>query len=84
VFDSRIKEAKNKEEIKKLIESGSIVKVNFCSVDKDGANCAEIIEKEIGAQVRGTKLEKETIFGNKKCAICNRPAKEVVYIAKQY
>jgi prolyl-tRNA synthetase len=84
LFDSRIKEAKTKEEIKKIIESGSIAKANFCSVDKNGLKCAEIVEKEIGAQVRGTKFEKESPFGNKKCAICNKSAKEVVYIARQY
>jgi prolyl-tRNA synthetase len=84
LFDSMIKDAKDKTEIKKIIETGGIARVNFCSVDKDGASCAEIIEKEIIAQVRGTQLKKETLFGTKKCAICNKPAKEVVYIAKSY
>jgi prolyl-tRNA synthetase len=83
LFDSRIKDARDKEEIKKIIENGAIARINFCSVDKEGEKCAEIIEKEIGAQVRGTKLEKEQPFTDK-CAICNRPAKEVVYIARQY
>jgi len=82
LFDSKIKEAKNKDEIKKIIESGAIARVNFCSVDKSGEKCAGIIEKEICAQVRGTKLEKEKAIG--KCAICGKPAKEVVYIARQY
>ena len=82
LFDSKIKEAKNKDEIKKIIESGAIARVNFCSVDKSGEKCAGIIEKEIGAQVRGIKLEKEKATG--KCAICGKPAKEVVYIARQY
>ena len=84
LFDSRIKDAKNKEEITNVIESGAIARVNFCSVAKDGTSCAEVIEKEIGAQVRGTKLQKETPFGNKKCAICNKDAREVVYIARSY
>lgn len=84
LFDSMIKEAKNKDEIKKIIENGGIARVNFCSVDKTGAHCAEIVEKDIVAQVRGTKLEKEAVFGTKKCAICNKTAKEVVYIARQY
>jgi hypothetical protein len=84
LFDSRIKEAQTEAEIKKVIESGAIARVNFCSVGKDGEKCAEIIEKNISAQVRGTKLEKELPFGNKKCSICGKPAKEVVYIARQY
>ena len=82
LFDSRIKDAKNKEEIKKVIEGGSIARVNFCSVEKEGIKCAEIIEKEIGARVRGTQLIKEKAKG--KCAICNKEAKEVVYIARDY
>jgi prolyl-tRNA synthetase len=82
LFDSRIKDANNKQEIKDIIENGSIARINFCSVEKSGIPCAEIIEKEIGARVRGTKLEKEKPKG--KCVICNKEAKEVVYIAKDY
>jgi prolyl-tRNA synthetase len=84
LFDSRIKDAKSKEEISKIIDSGAIARVNFCSVEKESEKCAEVIEKEISAQVRGTMLEREKPFGNKKCAICGKNAKEVVYIAKQY
>jgi len=82
VFESRIKNAKNKEEIEKLIKTGHIARCNFCSVDMDGVKCAEIVEKEIGATVRGTKLEKESPTG--KCAICGKKANAVVYIARQY
>ena len=81
-FDSKLKDAKNKEEIKKIIESGAIARINFCSVDNSGTSCAKIIEKEIGAEVRGTKLIKEKAKG--KCAICNKEAKEVVYVARAY
>ncbi|MDP1729162.1 MAG: proline--tRNA ligase [archaeon] len=84
LFDSKIKDANNLDEIKNIIEEGSIARINFCSIDKTGEQCAEIIEKEVGAQVRGTKLEQEPLFGNKKCAICDKEAKEVVYIAKSY
>jgi prolyl-tRNA synthetase len=81
-FDSRIKNAKNISEVKKIIEEGSIARVNFCSVDKDGISCAEVVEKEAGAKIRGTQLEKEKPTG--KCVICNKVAKEVVYIARDY
>lgn len=83
VFDGRIKEAKNLKEIKAIIKEGGIVKCNFCSIDKDGEKCAEKIEKEVGAEVRGTKLdEKQKPKG--KCILCNKLAKEIVYIAKAY
>jgi len=83
LFKGRIKNGKNISEIKKIIREGAIAKCNFCSVKKDGGKCAEIIEKETGAEVRGTKLnEKSKPSG--KCAICNKPSKHMVYIAKAY
>ena len=83
VFTGRIKKVKNLSEIKKAVKEGSIVKCNFCSVEKQGTSCAEKIEKETGAEVRGTKLnEKETASG--KCVICGKKAKEIVYVARAY
>ena len=74
---------KTKEQIKKAIKEKKIAKVNWCSLDKNGEKCAEYIEKEINAEVRGNlanKKEKPT----GKCVICNKPAKEIAYIAKSY
>ncbi|MGD9276020.1 MAG: proline--tRNA ligase [Candidatus Pacearchaeota archaeon] len=83
VFEGRIKNTKNLEEIKKAIKQGAIARCEFCSVNKNGIPCAEIIEKQVGAEVRGTRLdEKEKASG--KCAICGEEAKEIVYIAKSY
>ena len=83
LFNNKIKDAKNIKEIKKIIEEGGIARCNFCSVEKEGEKCAEIIEKETGAQVRGTKLD-EKQKPNGKCAICGKPAHNIVYIAKSY
>ncbi len=83
IFEGRIKDVKNLKEIKKAIEQGKIARCCFCSVEKDGVKCAEVIEKETGAEVRGTKLdEKKKPLG--KCAICGKKAKEIIYIAKAY
>jgi len=82
LFVSKIKPATTKEDLKKFIERGLIVRCNFCSVDKSGAKCAEVIEKDIGAEVRGTKLEPEKATG--KCIICGKKAEKVVYIARSY
>jgi prolyl-tRNA synthetase len=83
LFDNRIRNAKNLKEIKETIRQGAIARCGFCSLDKDGEKCAEIIEKEIGAQVRGTRLdEKEKASG--KCAVCGENAHHIVYIAKSY
>ena len=83
MFEGKIIDCKFKEEIKKTIKEGKIAKINFCSIEKDGEKCATYIEKEIGAEIRGTLgTKKEKPFG--KCIICEKPAKEVVYIGKSY
>ncbi len=83
LFKNKIIDAKSKEELKKTIEQGKIARVNFCSMEKAGEKCAEIIEKEILSSVRGTRIDKtEKPFGN--CIICNKKANAVVYVAKSY
>jgi len=74
---------KNNEEIVKALKNKKIVKANFCSVGKEGENCAERIEKEINAEVRGTLASKKELPKGK-CVICNGSAKEVVYIGRSY
>jgi len=94
-FDTRLKEkaekfmkgkivnCKTKQDIKKAVNEKKVAKVNFCSIEKQGEKCAEIIEKEINAEVRGTLInKKERPTG--KCIICGKPAKEVVYVGKSY
>ena len=82
LFENNIISAKTKAEIKKVIDSGKIARCMFCSITKSGEKCAEVIEKETCAQVRGKKLEDEKASGN--CPICGKKATEVVYIARSY
>ena len=84
LFKNRIKNACSKEDISSVINQGKIARCGFCSVSKAGTPCAEIVEKELGAKVRGTKLEKESFNGLNKCVICSKKANEVVYIAREY
>ena len=80
---NKIINCRRKQEIKKAIKNKKIARVNFCSIDKQGEKCAEYIEKEINAEIRGVITnKKEKPIG--KCIICNKPAKEVVYIGKSY
>jgi prolyl-tRNA synthetase len=79
----RVVNCKTKQDIKNAVKNKKIARVNFCSTDKQGEKCAEVVEKEINAEVRGTlanKKEKPT----GKCIICGKPAKEVVYVGKSY
>lgn len=83
-FDGLIKDVKSVDEVKKLVGKG-IARANFCSVEKDGAKCAEEIEKETGGKIRGTRVgAQEKPFGDGKCVVCGKKAKHVVYIAKDY
>ena len=79
----RIINSNTKQEIKDTVENKKVARVNFCSIDKEGEKCAEIIEKEINAEIRGTLAnKKEKPVG--KCIVCGKPAKEVVYIGRSY
>ena len=79
----KIINAKNKEDVKKIVDSRKIARANFCSVDKKGLKCAASIEKQFNVSIRGTMAnKKETPKGN--CIVCKEKAKEVVYIGKSY
>ncbi len=82
-IEENIRSAKTMKELQEIIEKkGGFVKVSFCSIDKDGEKCAEIIEKEMHAKVRGIKFgAQETPV---KCVVCSKDAKHVVYVAKAY
>ncbi len=82
-FNSSIANCKNKEEIKNALEAKKVARCNLCSINKDGEKCAEVVEKELGAFVRGTRHDKKEKPSGK-CIICNKEANEVVYIAKSY
>ena len=78
-MNEKIVNSKTKDQIKKAINDGKIARINWCSE----LRCAENIEKEINAEVRGTLANKrEKPKG--KCVVCNKPAREVVYVAKSY
>ena len=85
LFKNRTVDISKREDLKTALEAGKIARCGFCSTDKESVKCAEIIEKEFLATVRGTKLKKEAPSEKtSKCIICQKRAKEVVYIARQY
>ncbi|MBU0977112.1 MAG: hypothetical protein KKD18_01720, partial [Nanoarchaeota archaeon] len=82
IFKDRIVNVSNVREMKKAVGAGNIVRCEFCSIDRDGERCAEVIEKEVGVKVRGTNLKKEAVKG--KCVVCGKKAGNVVYVARDY
>ncbi|MBM3233270.1 MAG: proline--tRNA ligase [Candidatus Liptonbacteria bacterium] len=85
VFDDLIINATDLKKAKQVIESGGIVRCGFCSIEKDGASCSDKVEESTGAKVRGRKFDE---IGKTKtsgvCIVCGKPAKETVYIAREY
>ena len=82
-FESQIEVAYEKDAAIEAINNGKIVCCGFCSIDKDGEHCAEVVEKDIGGFVRGKRVDEEKHeFAT--CLICGNPATCTVYIAKSY
>lgn len=82
IFAGRIKDARALADVKKLIETGHVVRCGFCSVGSEGASCADMVRTQTDAQVRGTRLEPEKVSGN--CVACGKKAHHVVYIGRSY
>ena len=82
-FKDRIVDAKTKDDLKKIIDDKKVARVNFCSLNREGEKCAEYIEKQLLASVRGARADKQET-ANGSCIICGKKASAVVYIAKSY
>jgi len=83
LFNGKIQNCKTKTELKNAMQERKIARIDFCSINSEGEKCAAIVEKDFNAEVRGVlanKKEKPT----GRCVICNKTAKEVVYIGKSY
>jgi prolyl-tRNA synthetase len=80
-FKDHLSEAKNFNELKKILEEkGGIVRVNWCG----SVECANYIKAETnGGTIRGTIFKKEE-RPESPCIWCGKEAKQVVYVAKQY
>jgi prolyl-tRNA synthetase len=81
-FNESIVEVTSLGKAKKEIEKGKIIKAAFCSISMNAYSCAERIEKELNASIRGSKFQKEKPKGN--CIACGKKAGNIVYIAKSY
>jgi prolyl-tRNA synthetase len=82
-FESEIEECYERDAAKEAIENGKIVCCGFCSIDMDGYRCAEVVEKEIDAEIRGKRVDEEKHeFAT--CIICGKPANCTVYLANSY
>jgi len=86
-FKNNVKNAGSLKELKCLIKKDKgFIKVPFCSVERDGEKCADILKAETeGGNICGTLYPKEEkISSNQKCIVCGKKANHIVYIAKSY
>lgn len=82
-FEDKVVDAVTKDDVEKVLKDGKIARFSFCSVEEDGEACAEIIEKEFIAEVRGTRADLDE-KAEGKCPICGKSAKVVAYAGKSY
>ncbi len=84
-FKGVIKDAGSLKELKKALSLNGLARANFCSIELQGKKCAEVIEKDLHASVRGKRVDaEEKPFGSKKCLVCGKSAETVVYIGRAY
>ncbi len=83
-FESRLSTASTKEELRKELGKGKLVRIPFCSIDTDGKDCYAHLKAETeGAEIRGTRMDiEETPDADELCIICGNKAREYVYVAK--
>jgi prolyl-tRNA synthetase len=82
-FNDSIVSASKLEGVKKAIANGKIARAEFCSIDSAGEKCAEVVEKQVSAFVRGVRVDRNERASGK-CVVCGKKASVVVYIAKAY
>ena len=85
-FKNKMKSANSYVELKKIIkEYRGFVKVPFCSIKMDGAECAEKLKQDTTANVCGVLYPKEdNVKEGLKCIVCGEKASHIVYVAKSY
>jgi prolyl-tRNA synthetase len=82
-FVGAIQDANSLKEVRQILKSGHIARVNFCSMELDGEACAGKIKDQMGGEVRGTRLgQEEKPWGP--CIVCGNSAKAVTYIGRAY
>ncbi len=82
-----VRECNSLEEIKELFEKDDLkgfLKVPFCDDDSKGEKCAEKLKNMFSLHVRGTLLNENSLLEDKKCIVCGKKAKKIVYLAKSY
>ncbi len=66
------------------LDKAGFVRVPFCTDQKEGEKCADIVKEKCHANIRGTLYGSDETPKGKKCIACGKPAAIYVYAARQY
>ena len=84
-FKGIIHNANSMDELKSILEKGGFARVPLCSINMDGKECADNIKAKTHGDIRGIRFDKnEKPKPVQKCIWCGKPAKVIVYVARQY
>ena len=86
-FKDNSRNASSLKEIQEILKQHrGFIRVPFCSIEKEGEACADVLkEKTDGAYVCGILYpEEEKVKKGSICAICKKKAQHIVYVVKSY
>lgn len=76
--------AETMDELGEKLKLGGLVRVPFCSLEKDAKEFADVIKEKFSGDIRGIKYPHEEAPAGKKCIVSGKEAKYWVYVARQY
>ncbi len=81
-FANNTKAAVSADDVQDILKKHrGFVKVPWCSMEMDGAACAEALKAKTTAVVCGTPLHAEPVKKGARCCVCGKEAKHAVYVA---
>ncbi len=83
-FSASQSKASTMDELKAAIDAGGIVRVPYCTMEKEGKPCADEIKARAVGDVRGIIYPHEPAPTGEKCVFCGKSAKHYAYVARQY
>lgn len=83
-FEKNMHIALTMEELEEKLKLGGLVKVPFCSMEKDAKQYADLIKEKFAGDVRGIKYPFEKAPAGQKCIVSGKEAKYWAYVARQY
>jgi prolyl-tRNA synthetase len=82
-FETFVQKCEDLDEAKKALDNNKIACIGLCNIDMSAYTCAEQVEKGTNGQVRGKRVDEETISFDC-CIVCGAPNPVTVYVARSY